>query len=243
MMPVYLSRMTRISFDRVVAQLGRLASIHEVEGDEVAELSELSAKCTSVGLVMLHLGPYARIAVWVLVSMCQKMFKSTSFMFQRASLRQTYSPIRIVNIDIILIIFFFRWSMFNTNFIFIGLIDFWNIISCWHSIVIIFFVFIRTRNFINMNFIIFWIFFADGLFIVIIIIIEFFTSCYWSRLSFGTLLPSSSSSETSLARRRTYQLHHLIRTSHHRFHHQDRLSSMHGCCLLRPNTFITSSAS
>ena len=73
-------------FDRVIAQLGRLASIHEVEGDEVAELCELSAKCTSVGLVMLHLGPYARIAVWVLVSMCQEMFKSTSFMFQRTSL-------------------------------------------------------------------------------------------------------------------------------------------------------------
>ena len=73
-------------FDRVIAQLGRLASIHEVEGDEVAELSELSAKCTTVGLVMLHLGPNTRIAVWVLVSMCQKMLKSTSFMFQRASL-------------------------------------------------------------------------------------------------------------------------------------------------------------
>ena len=30
-------------FDRVIAQLGRLASVHEVEGDEVAELCELSA--------------------------------------------------------------------------------------------------------------------------------------------------------------------------------------------------------
>ena len=57
--------------DRIIAQLGRLASVHEVEGDEVAELCELSAECTSVGLVMLHLGPYARIAVWVLVPMCQ----------------------------------------------------------------------------------------------------------------------------------------------------------------------------
>ena len=72
--------------DRVIAQLGRLASIHEVEGDEVAELRELSAKCTSVGLVVLHLGPHARIAVWVLVSMCQQVFKSTSFMFQGTSL-------------------------------------------------------------------------------------------------------------------------------------------------------------
>ena len=68
--------------DRVVAQLGRLASVHEVKGDEVAELGELSAKCTSIGLVMFHLGPYARIAVWILVSMCQEMFESTSLMFQ-----------------------------------------------------------------------------------------------------------------------------------------------------------------
>ena len=72
--------------DRVIAQLGRLASIHEVEGDEVAELCKLSAECTTVGLVMLHLSPNTRIAVRVLVSMCQKMFKSTSFMFQRTSL-------------------------------------------------------------------------------------------------------------------------------------------------------------
>ena len=72
--------------DRVVAQLGRLASIHEVKGDEVAELGELSTKCTSISLVVLHLGPHARIAVWVLVSMCQQMFKSTSFMFQGTSL-------------------------------------------------------------------------------------------------------------------------------------------------------------
>ena len=49
--------------DRVVAQLGRLASIHEVKGDEVAELGKLSTKCTSIGLVVLHLGPYARVAV------------------------------------------------------------------------------------------------------------------------------------------------------------------------------------
>ena len=57
--------------DRVIAQLGRLASIHEVKGDEVAELCELAAKCTSVGLVMLHLGSHTRVAVRILVSMCQ----------------------------------------------------------------------------------------------------------------------------------------------------------------------------
>ena len=72
--------------DRVVAQLGRLASVHEVKGDEVAELGKLSTKCTSIGLMVLHLGPYARVAVWVLVSMCQQVFKSTSFMFQGTSL-------------------------------------------------------------------------------------------------------------------------------------------------------------
>ena len=72
--------------DRVIAQLGRLASIHEVKGDEVAELGKLSAECTSVGLVVLHLSPYARVAIRVLVSMCQQMFESTSFMFQGTSL-------------------------------------------------------------------------------------------------------------------------------------------------------------
>ena len=44
--------------DCVIAQLGRLASIHEVKGDEVAELCELSTECTSVGLVVLHLSPH-----------------------------------------------------------------------------------------------------------------------------------------------------------------------------------------
>ena len=72
--------------DRVIAQLGRLASIHEVKGDEVAEFGKLSTECTSVGLVVLHLGSYTRIAVWVLVPVCQQMFKSTSFMFQGTSL-------------------------------------------------------------------------------------------------------------------------------------------------------------
>ena len=65
--------MTRISLtlDRVIAQLSCLASIHEVKGDEVAELGELSAEATSISLVVLHLGPDARIAIGVLVSMCQ----------------------------------------------------------------------------------------------------------------------------------------------------------------------------
>ena len=54
---------------RVVAQLGRLASIHEVKGDEAAELGEFSTECTTISLVVLHLGSYARVAVRVLVSM------------------------------------------------------------------------------------------------------------------------------------------------------------------------------
>ena len=72
--------------DRVIAQLCRLASIHEVKGDEVAELCELLTECTSICFVVLHLSSHTRVAVRVLVSMCQQVFKSTSFMFQGTSL-------------------------------------------------------------------------------------------------------------------------------------------------------------
>ena len=44
--------------DRVIAQLCRLASIHEVKGDEVAELGELSTECASICFVVLHLSPH-----------------------------------------------------------------------------------------------------------------------------------------------------------------------------------------
>ena len=50
------------------------------------------------------------------------------------------------------------------------------------------------------------------------------SSFVWNASSFFVFL------RDFVVRRRTYQLHHLIRTFHHRFHHQDRLSLMHGCC-------------
>ena len=93
-----------------------------------------------------------------------------------------------MNIDIILIIFFFMWSIFNTNFIFIRLIILWDIISCWYSIIIVIFsILIPTREVVNVNIFLVRILFADGWFIAVIFVM-FFTSCCRNCLSSRSFL-------------------------------------------------------